>query len=163
MRMTLTFKHFRNDLKYKFFNDDFKYVFSKCGFLSPRIRTRIRIQDPGPDPDPKLFGNAGSGFGSGSVYNENGSATLHEVNRKWFLQPCIEVVLSCYLGYSEKTSFFRGIPFRSLPFRASELTLPCTSKCLGMSTFFCGITKNVPSLFRGIFSEQNSVANPSSG
>jgi hypothetical protein len=30
-----------------------------------------------------------------------------------------------------------------------------------MSTFFRGITETIPSLFRGIFSEQNSVANPS--
>jgi hypothetical protein len=29
-----------------------------------------------------------------------------------------------------------------------------------MSTFFRGITEAIPSLFRGIFSEQNSVANP---
>jgi hypothetical protein len=30
-----------------------------------------------------------------------------------------------------------------------------------MSTFFRGITETVPSLFRGIFSERNSVPNPS--
>jgi hypothetical protein len=30
-----------------------------------------------------------------------------------------------------------------------------------MSTFFCGITETIPSLFRGIFSERNSVPNPS--
>jgi hypothetical protein len=30
-----------------------------------------------------------------------------------------------------------------------------------MSTFFPGITETIPSLFRGIFSEQNSAANPS--
>jgi hypothetical protein len=47
-----------------------------------------------------------------------------------------------------------------LPFRASESTLPETLECLGMSTFFRGITKPIPSLFRGVFSEQNSVANP---
>ncbi len=29
-----------------------------------------------------------------------------------------------------------------------------------MSTFFRGITETIPSLFRGISSEQNSVANP---
>jgi hypothetical protein len=29
-----------------------------------------------------------------------------------------------------------------------------------MSTFFRGITKTVPSLFRGIFSEQNFDGNP---
>jgi hypothetical protein len=59
-----------------------------------------------------------------------------------------------------KTIFSRGIPFRSLPFRASELALPRNSECLGMSTFFRGITETVPSLFRGIFSERNSVPNP---
>jgi hypothetical protein len=30
-----------------------------------------------------------------------------------------------------------------------------------MTTFFRGITESIPSLFRGIFSERNSVANPS--
>ncbi len=53
-----------------------------------------------------------------------------------------------------------GIPFRSVPFRASELALPRNSECLGISTFFRGITEAVPSLFRGIFSERNSVPNP---
>jgi hypothetical protein len=60
-----------------------------------------------------------------------------------------------------KTYFFRGIPFRSIPFRSSELALPRKSECLGMSTFFRGITETIPSLFRGIFSERNSVPNPS--
>jgi hypothetical protein len=60
-----------------------------------------------------------------------------------------------------KTNFFRGIPFRSVPFRAPELVLPRNSECLGMSAFFRGITETVPSLFRGIFSERNSVPNPS--
>jgi len=55
---------------------------------------------------------------------------------------------------------FRGIPFRSIPFRASELALPRNSECIGMSTFFRGITEAVPSLFRGIFSERSSVPNP---
>jgi hypothetical protein len=50
----------------------------------------------------------------------------------------------------------------SVPFRASELTLPRKSEYLGMSTFFRGITETIPSLFRGIFSERNSVPNPSS-
>ncbi len=31
---------------------------------------------------------------------------------------------------------------------------------VGMSTFFRGRTESVPRLFRGIFSERNSVANP---
>jgi hypothetical protein len=56
--------------------------------------------------------------------------------------------------------FFRGIPFRSVSFRASELALPRNSECLGMNTFFRGITETVPSLFRGIFPERNSVPNP---
>ncbi len=49
----------------------------------------------------------------------------------------------------------------SVPFWASEWALPRTSECLGMSTFFRGITETVPSLFRGIFPERNSVPNPS--
>ncbi len=32
---------------------------------------------------------------------------------------------------------------------------------VGISTFFCGITESIPRVFRGIFSEQNSIANPS--
>jgi hypothetical protein len=62
-----------------------------------------------------------------------------------------------------KTIFFCGIPFRSVPFRASELDLPRNSECLGMSPFFRGITETIPSLFRGIFSERNSVPNPMCG
>jgi hypothetical protein len=52
------------------------------------------------------------------------------------------------------------MPSRSVPFRASELALPRNSECLGMSAFFRGITETVPSIFRGIFSERNSVPNP---
>jgi hypothetical protein len=52
------------------------------------------------------------------------------------------------------------ISFRSVSFRALELALPRNSECLGMSTFFRGITETVPSLFRRIFSERNSVPNP---
>jgi hypothetical protein len=62
-----------------------------------------------------------------------------------------------------KTYFFCGIPFRSVPFRFSELALPRKSECLGMSTFFRGIRETIPSLFRGIFSERNSVPNPTRG
>jgi len=32
-------------------------------------------------------------------------------------------------------------------------------ECLGMSTFFCGITETVLNLLRGIFSVQNTIAN----
>jgi hypothetical protein len=63
-----------------------------------------------------------------------------------------------YLDCSVKLNFFAE--FRSVPFRASELALPRNSECLGMSTFFRGITETVPSLFCGIFSERNSVPNP---
>ncbi len=59
-----------------------------------------------------------------------------------------------------KTYFFLGIPFRFIPFRTSELALPRKSECLGMNTFFRGITETIPSLFRGIFSERNSGPNP---
>ncbi len=50
-----------------------------------------------------------------------------------------------------KTYFFRGIPFRFIPFWTSELTLLRKSECLGTSTFFHGITETILSLFRGIF------------
>ncbi len=63
-----------------------------------------------------------------------------------------------YLVCSVKLHFFAE--FRSVPFRASELAFPRNSECLGMSTFFRGITETIPSLFRGIFSERNSVPNP---
>ncbi len=59
-----------------------------------------------------------------------------------------------------KTSFFLGIPFRFVSFRASELALLRNSECLGMSAFFRGITEIVPSLFRRILAEWNSVPNP---
>jgi hypothetical protein len=49
----------------------------------------------------------------------------------------------------------------SVPFQASELTLLRTSECLGMNPFFRGIIESIPSLFRRINSEQNSVASPS--
>ncbi len=54
-----------------------------------------------------------------------------------------------------KLNFFAE--FRSVPF---QLALPRNSECLGMGTFIRGITETVPSLFRGIFSERNSVPNP---
>jgi hypothetical protein len=50
----------------------------------------------------------------------------------------------------------------SVPFRAFQLTLQWTSQCLGMTTFFRRITEMVPSIFSGIFSEQNTVPNPCS-
>jgi hypothetical protein len=53
-----------------------------------------------------------------------------------------------------ETNFFCRIPFYS-----KLRTLPWTSECLGLSTFFRGITATVPSLFRGISSERNSVPN----
>ncbi len=59
--------------------------------------------------------------------------------------------------YVDCRDYFRA---NSVPFRASELALPRNSECLGMSTFFRGITETVPSLFRGIFSERYSVPNP---
>ena len=57
----------------------------------------------------------------------------------------VRVIIGAVRCEFRKTSFFRGIPFRSVPFRASELALPRNSECLGMSTFFRGITKTVPS------------------
>jgi hypothetical protein len=62
---------------------------------------------------------------------------------------------------SVKLNFFAG--FRSILFRSelrNGLFRGRNSECLGMSTFFSGITEIVPSLFRGIFSERNSVPNP---
>ncbi len=59
---------------------------------------------------------------------------------------------------------FRTVPFRTVPFQASKLAklaIPRNSERLGMSTFFRRITETVPALFRGIFSERNSVPNPS--
>jgi hypothetical protein len=40
------------------------------------------------------------------------------------------------------------------------LALPRNSELLGRSAFFRGITETIPSIFRGIFSERNSVPNP---
>jgi hypothetical protein len=52
-------------------------------------------------------------------------------------------------------TLFRRIPFPSVSFRVTEWTLPNNSASHGMSTLFCGITKNFPSLFHRIFSERN--------
>ncbi len=54
-----------------------------------------------------------------------------------------------------KTNFLRVLRFHSIPSFGID-----SSVNLGMCTFFRGITETVPSLFRGIFSERNSVANP---
>jgi hypothetical protein len=45
-------------------------------------------------------------------------------------------------------------------FRVMEWTLPKYSESHGMSSLFRGITKTVPSQFRGIFSERNFDGNP---
>ncbi len=50
--------------------------------------------------------------------------------------------------------------FRSFPFRTSEWAILRGTKFRGISIFFRGITKTVPSIFRGIFSERNFDGNP---
>ncbi len=67
----------------------------------------------------------------------------------------------------EKPYNFLAVPenyfsaeFRSVLFRASEWALPWDSEFRRNEHFFRGITESVPRLFRGIFSERNSVANP---
>jgi hypothetical protein len=62
-------------------------------------------------------------------------------------------------GFFVKLIFF--MPFPSVPSFGIDSSV--TSECLGMSTFFRGITQAVPRLFCGIFSERNSAANPSRG
>ncbi len=64
--------------------------------------------------------------------------------------------VSCFL----KLNYFRGIPFRFVRFRTTKLALLMNTEFRGMSTFFRGITKTVPSIFRGIFSERNFDGNP---
>ena len=67
-----------------------------------------------------------------------------------------------YLVCSVKLHFF--VEFHSAPFRSVPSFGIDSSVILGMhrmSTFIRGITETVPSLFRGIFSERNSVPNPS--
>jgi hypothetical protein len=64
--------------------------------------------------------------------------------------------VSCFV----KPYYFRGIPFRFVWFRISKLALLMNTEFRGMSTFFRGITKTVPSLFRGISSERNFDGNP---
>jgi hypothetical protein len=64
--------------------------------------------------------------------------------------------VSCFV----KLHYFRGIPFRSVRFRTTKLALLMNTEFRGMSTFFRGITKTVPSLFRGIFPERNFDGNP---
>jgi hypothetical protein len=66
----------------------------------------------------------------------------------------------------EKTTFSGAslnfnISRNPVPFRVMEWTLPKYSESHGMSTLFRGMTKTIPSLFRGIFSERNFDGNPS--
>jgi hypothetical protein len=56
---------------------------------------------------------------------------------------------------------FCGTPFCSIQFRIAKLTYPRHSASHGKSTLFRGITKAIPSLFRGIFSERICDCNPS--
>ncbi len=60
--------------------------------------------------------------------------------------------LGCQSGHRGRAGVPQNFIFsrNSVPFRASELALPRNSECLGMGTFFRGITETVPSLFRGI-------------
>ena len=58
-------------------------------------------------------------------------------------------------GFFVKLIFF--MPFPSIT--SLGINTSVTSECLGMTTFFRGITEIIPSLFRGIFSDQYSVAN----
>jgi hypothetical protein len=51
-------------------------------------------------------------------------------------------------------------PRNYVPFQASEWLFRGPRNTFGKSNFFRGITEPIPSLFRGIFSERNSVANP---
>ncbi len=64
--------------------------------------------------------------------------------------------VSCFV----KLHYFRGIPFRSVRFRTTKLTLSMNTEFRRMSTFFHGITETVPCLFRGFFSERNFDGNP---
>jgi hypothetical protein len=63
-----------------------------------------------------------------------------------------------YLDCSVELHFF--VEIYSVPFRGSELALLRNSECLRVSTFLRKITETVPSIFHGIFSEQNFVSNP---
>ncbi len=60
-----------------------------------------------------------------------------------------------------ENSLFRGTPFCSILFRIAKLTFPRHSASHGKSTLFRGITKAIPSLFRGIFSKRICDCNPS--
>ncbi len=63
--------------------------------------------------------------------------------------------------FAEAGFFVKPILFMS--FRSALSCGIDSSTNLGMTTYFHGITENILSLFRGIFSEQNSVANPNIG
>jgi hypothetical protein len=64
-----------------------------------------------------------------------------------------------FRSMKQKYKITLGIPFRTIPSFGIDSSA-WSSKCLGISTFFRGITETVQSLFRGIFSERNSVPNP---
>ncbi len=81
-------------------------------------------------------------------------------NRSKLSEFCYRYQAFCsYFGHFIKQLFSRNSVRLQL-----ELTLPWTSECLGMCTFFLGITEIVPSLqyFPECFSECNSVPNLSS-
>jgi hypothetical protein len=56
-------------------------------------------------------------------------------------------------GIFVKLIFF--MPYSSVPSLGIDSAV--NLECLGMRTFFRGITEAIPSLFRGNFSERNSV------
>ncbi len=65
-----------------------------------------------------------------------------------------KIILLSYLGC------FVFLPCNFVPFQASEWLFCGPQYSLRMIIFFPGITKSIPSLFRGIFLEWNFVANP---
>jgi hypothetical protein len=65
--------------------------------------------------------------------------------------------VSCFI----ELYYFLWIPFRSVLFQTTKLNLSINTEFHGMSTFFRGITKTVPSLFCRIFTVQNFDGNPS--
>jgi hypothetical protein len=87
-------------------------------------------------------------------------------------QPNISILVSEKTTFDVKTNHFVKLlcccfvklifPRNSIPFRGIGSSAPRNSECLGIIVFFRGITETVPSLFRGIFSKQNSVCSPNS-
>ncbi len=126
---------------------------AKSSFLNPSAKEKTtRNFVPNHSEAEKTTGNKTRQWQSPTVVK---LWVLVESGRIGFHHPGKKIFCSIFRLF-RSNSFFRRILFRSVPSFGMDSFAE-----LGMSTFFHGITESVPSLFRGNFSERNSVPNPS--